>query len=333
MTLFKKIFVSILVCFIFIFTISPFQTSEASSSFAFVILSQNQTRMDIGEEYHLIAITSNFKKPTWKSSNSSVASVNTYGKIIAKKAGTATITAKIRNAEATCRVTVTKTTISINNTKATLERGKTLKLSATTSNGSPVVWKSKKKSVATVDEMGLVTAMNPGETTITATADGSKVTCKIVVKTPAVKLNKSKLTLYRGQTARLTATVSSGIQPVWKTNKKSVVVVERDGTITAIKHGTAIITATVDGVSKRCEIIVKQPTITLSHTELELKKGEVFPFTATVSSGNIPLWSTSNSNILNVDEDGNITALQKGRAYVYASEDGIKVRCTVYVTE
>lgn len=333
MTSMKKIFTSILTCFILIFSISSVQAAKASNPFTFVMLSQYQSTMDIGDEIYLIALTSNLKKPTWKSSNSSVASVNTYGKITAKKAGTATITAKIKDAEASCRITVRKTTISLNKTKASLERGDILKLSATTSNGSPVKWKSSKKSIATINDQGVVTALKPGETTITASSDGSSTSCKVIVKSPTVKLNQSKLTLYRGQIARLTATVSSGMKPVWKTNKKSVAVVEEDGTVTAIKHGTAIITATVDGVSKRCEIIVKQPTITFNKAEFEIKKGATVPIYATVSSGNIPIWSTSNSNVAIVDETGNVTALKKGRAYIYAAEDGVKVRCTVYVTE
>jgi uncharacterized protein YjdB len=89
----------------------------------------------------------------------------------------------------------------------------------------------------------------------------------------------------------------------------------------------------VDGISKSCEVIVKQPNITLSSTELNLKKYDTATITATVSSGNPVTWSTSNSNVATVDETGTVTALQKGRAYIYATEDGVKIRCIVFVTE
>ena len=54
---------------------------------------------------------------------------------------------------------------------------------------------------------------------------------------------------------------------------------------------------------------------------------------AKVSSGNKPEWSTSNSNVATVDSEGKITGIKKGRAYIYAKEDGTKVKCTVYVTD
>jgi uncharacterized protein YjdB len=153
------------------------------------------------------------------------------------------------------------------------------------------------------------------------------------VRPPTIKLSQSKITLYRGQTAKLSATISSGVTPTWKTNKKSVAIADGSGTITAVKHGTANITATVDGVTKICEVVVSQPIITLSQTEVTLKKGESMKIAADVSSGNLPIWSTSNQNIAIVDGKGTITALKKGRAYIYAAEDGVKIKCVVYVTE
>lgn len=65
--------------------------------------------------------------------------------------------------------------------KATITKGFTKKLSV--SNGKVSKWSSSKKSVATVDSKGKVTAKKTGKATITATLeDGSKVTCKITVK-------------------------------------------------------------------------------------------------------------------------------------------------------
>lgn len=329
---FKK-FLFIILCFIILPFPSFLPHTAKASSLAFVVLSQYSANVNIGEEFYLIAVTSDLTLPTWKSSNSSIASVNTYGKVTAKKAGTAVITAKIKNGEASCRVTVNKTKITISQTNASIERNETLTLTATTSNHSSVTWKSSKKSIATIDEKGVITGLKPGETTITANADGSSVTCKLTVKLPSIKLSKTSIKLYRGNTYQLTATVSSGVRPTWKSNKKSVVIVDENGGITAIKHGTATITATVDGVEKRCEVIVEQPTIKISQTELTLKEGGTAALTASVSSGNPAVWSTSNVNVVTISETGTVTAVKKGKAYVYASEDGVKIRCTINVTK
>lgn len=327
-----KKFSIIFLCFILLTLHNP-AIAMASDSFSFVLLTNYSMSLDVQEEAYLIAITSNGKLPTFKSSDTKIASVNTYGKIIAKKAGVTLITAKIRNAEASCVVSVNKTKVSISKVKVSLERGETSKLTASVSNNSKVTWKSSKKSVATVDDKGVITALKPGESTITATADGSNVTCLVTVKSPVVTLSKTNANLFRKQTLLLTATVSSGISPQWKTNKSSVATVDKSGKVTAIKHGTAIITATVDGVSKTCEIIVEQPQITLTPINLNLKVTDTYVIQATVSSGNTPVWSTSNPSVATVDKNGKVKALQKGRAYIYALEDGIKVKTTVYVTE
>ncbi len=330
----KKFFLSVLLSILMIIYLIPGQiVSAASDPFPFILLSKAEGTLNIGEEFYILAVTSNGKSPTWKSSNSKVASVNTYGIVTAKKAGSALITAKIKNAEASCYITVTKTNITINTQTASLERSETVKLSAKASSSGVITWKSNKKSIATVDEYGLVTGMKPGKATITANADGSSASCTILVKPPTVKLNETSVNLYKGRSVRLSATISSNVTPIWKSNKKSVAIVDASGNVTAIKNGTASITATVDGVSAVCDVIVSKPDIILSVKEIKLKKGESASISASVSSGNHPAWSTSNSNILTITSNGVITALQKGKAYVYAAEDGTKVRCIVNVTE
>ncbi|MFV0343720.1 MAG: Ig domain-containing protein [Anaerocolumna sp.] len=328
---FKRFF-AIFLCFI-LFSINNPMITDASDSFSFILLTKYTMTLNIGEEAYLLALTSTGKSPTFKSSDTKIASVNTYGKITAKKAGTTLITAKIKNAESSCIVTVNKTKVTINKARLSLERGAKERLSASVSTDAKVTWKSSKKSVATISETGLVTTLKPGETTITASADGTSTTSIVTVKSPTITLSQTHGNLYRKQSLQLTATVSSNITPQWKSNKSSVATVDKQGKVTAIKHGTAIITATVDGVSSSCEIIVDQPEIILTPLTFNLKVGETTYIKATISSGNSPIWSTSNPNVATVDKNGKVKGIQKGRAYIYATEDGIKVKSTVYVTE
>lgn len=135
-------------------------TVYAASGYEYVLLTKYSKTMKVGDEYYLTAITSTGKKPKFSSSDFAVASVNTYGKITAKKAGTATITAKIANGEAGCRVTVEKTVITLSQKTISLENGYTARLNAETSTGHPVTYKSARSSIASVDENGVITAKN-----------------------------------------------------------------------------------------------------------------------------------------------------------------------------
>lgn len=303
-----------------------------ASGYSLIILSRYNQTLKIGQSFYLAGIVSNGKRITWKSSKSSIASVNTYGLVTAKKAGTCKITGKVTGGEASCNVTVEKTQITLSASTITMENGDSVTIKGTTSNGSTITWKSQKSSVATIDEKGRITAKKPGESNITAKADGSTSVCKLIVKKPKITLSKTKESLYRGQSISLTAKTSSGRKVTWKTKKKSVATVTASGKVTAVKHGTACITATLDGVTKECEITVKSPTIRLSKSSVSIKKGKTVALTATVSSGNKPVWKSSKSSVASVDSNGKITAKKKGTCYIHASEDGAKVSCHVQVT-
>ncbi|MCH5251621.1 MAG: Ig-like domain-containing protein [Lachnospiraceae bacterium] len=329
---FQRIFV-ILFALAFAAITGCYQPSAVqASSISLVVLSNYNKTIQIHQSFYLAAITSNGKKPSWKSSDSKIASVNTYGMVTGKRGGTCRITAKISGAEASCQVTVKKTTITLSSKTITMENGAQYTLGGKTSNGSSLSWKSSKRSVATIDDEGHIEAKKPGETTITASADGSSATCKVTVKKPKVTLNYTKASLYRGQTLRLTAKVSSNRIPVWKSKKTSVVTVDEKGLVTARKHGTALVQASIDGITRICEIEVKAPKITLSKSSVTMKKGESLQLSADVSSGNSPTWNSSSKKIATVDKNGKVQAKKKGSCYIYASEDGTKKKCRVHVT-
>ena len=210
----NKLMKTILFCFLFLLTsISLADNLAKADSIQFILLSSYKETMNIGEERYLLAITTNGEMPTFKSSSSTIASVNTYGKITAKKSGTTTITAKIKKGEASCKVTVNKTKLTISDTRVSIERGGTFQLTASASSPSPITWKSSKKSVAVIDENGVITGMKPGETSITALVDGISKTCNVTVKTPTIKLDKYSVHLYRRQTVKLPGDLTSQVLP------------------------------------------------------------------------------------------------------------------------
>lgn len=127
-------------------------------------------------------------KITWTSSDKKVASVNSKGKITAKKTGTATITVRTGNGKtAECRITVKNKpkSVKLSASVKNLKPGKTLQLKVTRSSGSAgkVTFTSTNEKVATVSSSGKVKALKKGKTTIKAkTYNGKSDTLVIHVK-------------------------------------------------------------------------------------------------------------------------------------------------------
>lgn len=323
-----KIFIALLL----ICSISSSIYKTASARIApIILLSDYIKEMNVGDEYYLFAYSSDGRIPKFSSSDRKIATVDTYGRITAKKAGNCTITVKAYTSEASCRIKVLKTQINLSKKYVSIENHATFKLDAEISNKSAPIFKSNKKSVAVVDDEGNITGCKPGSAVITVQAGGSSANCHVTVKKPVIKLDRLYKRLYRCQSFKLCASVSSGITPVWKSSKKSVAIVDENGKVTAIKHGTALITAKADGVSKICEVVVEPPEIKLEDKSITITKGSSYNIGMTISSGNAPVWTSSKESVASVDQLGNVYALEKGTSIITVSEDGTKARCRVNV--
>ena len=207
------------------------------------------------------------KSVVWSSSNSSVAKVDSNGKVTAVGNGTATITAKTTTGNKTASCTVTVSTlpsaVSLNKTTASLKKGETLTLSATVSpsdaSNKSVVWSSSNTSVATVNSSGKVTAVGNGTATITAksTTGNKTATCKVTVTTSPTGVsitNKKQLALDVNGTYQCNVSVTpndaSNKSVVWSSSDSSVAKVSSSGKITALKTGVATITVKTSDGSK-----------------------------------------------------------------------------------
>ena len=211
------------------------------------------------------------KTVTWKSSKTSVASVDKNGKVTAKKAGKATITVTASNGKsANCRITVTTdpTGIKLSAGKKTLGRKERYTLKTTLVPSTAVTKKikftSSNKKAATVDKKGRITAVKEGKATITAiTANGKKAICKVTVKKApsSIKLSVGNAkSLKKGKTLKLKVTRSTGSagNVTFSSDNEKVATVTSSGKIKAIKKGKAKITAkTYNGKSDYVVITVK----------------------------------------------------------------------------
>lgn len=233
-----------------------------------VKVSKTSATLGVGESLTIKATVTPSAAATWSSSNTSVATV-VNGKITAKKAGTAVITAKAGTKSATCKITVKKapTKVTLSKTSATLGVSKTLTLKATLPSGTAsntLTYKSSNTSVATVSSTGKITAKKAGTATITVTTfNGKKATCKVTVKNlpTSVKLNKTYANMKKGGTLTLKATVSPSSNVIntvtWISSNTKVATV-KNGKVTAKAKGTVTITVkTTNGKTAKCTITIK----------------------------------------------------------------------------
>lgn len=317
----------------------------------------NKTKVSInkGKSYTLKATVApanaTNKKVTFSSSKPKVASVNSKGKITAKKAGTTVITVKTANGKkATCKVTVKVPSTKLFLTgKVNVVKGKTKTLYATvlpSDSTDKITWKSSNKKVVTVDKNGKIKGIKAGTATITAkSTSGKKATCKVTVvkkakKATSVKLNKKTLSLNKGKYYQLKATITKNSTDTlrWSSSNKKVATVDKNGVVIAKKKGTTKITVkTASGKKATCTVKVKIPAtkVKLNKTSVTLKKGKTLQLKATKTPSNSTdkvTWKSSNKKVVTVTAKGKVKALKKGKAAITVkTTSGKKATCKITV--
>ena len=306
------------------------------------------------------------KNVTWSSDHEAIATVDQNGTVTARRGGQATITVTTADGSktATCTVRVRiqigepVQSVGLNKTELALEVGKTgtleAKVEPSDATNKNVTWSSSNSEVATVDN-GVVTAVSAGEAIITVTTEdgGKTATCKVTVNAPqtvpvtGVTLDKAELTLEKGSTGTLKATVepqnATNNTVTWSSSNPEVATVD-NGVVTAVSAGEAIITVTTEDGAKTatCKVTVNAPQtvpvtgVTLDKTSLDLKTGDNTTLTATVNPESATnkdvTWISDKPEIAAV-KGGTVTAKAAGTAIIAVTTiDGGKIAtCTVTV--
>lgn len=201
------------------------------------------------------------KRLTWVSSDDTIATVTSKGKVTGITPGSCNITATTTdgsNIKVTCALTVYEevpsTGISISASDITMVVGKTQSAGATmtpANSTDKLYYSSDRPSVASVSSKGKITAKRPGTATITvSTSNGQEVYIGVTV----VGLNKTSLTLEQYDADELWVEgIDSGVK--WSSSNPAVARVE-NGTVVARKVGSCTIIASVDGVKLYCSVKV-----------------------------------------------------------------------------
>ena len=341
-----------------------------------IMLDETEVWLAPGDRIILIATVTpnNAASPTWSSSNPEVAMVDDYGMITAVAEGTAIITAQVDGFKATCVVFVNKESheqpgfpgavesVTLNTYKLTIEPGGTRTLIATVypydADDKTVVWSAFNPLIATVDDDGKVTAISEGSTFITARVGDKTAECEVDVKTilvpvESVTLDCEMLTLTRGETRKLTATVlpsnAEDKSVAWSSSDTEVATVSHDGTVMAHSVGDVTIKAQAGYKVAECEVTVNPKpidSIELDKTTLPLLALDMtIDLTATLTPRDAEdktlIWTSSNETIATVSGlpfyDGKAKArvktLKEGKATITATAKvgGKTATCEVIV--
>lgn len=321
-----------------------------------VSIDQSTVDMTIGEKKQLSATVSpsDATDPsiTWSSSKKDVATVDDHGLVTAIAEGKTTIKARAGSKTSACIVTVHKeiiavTSISLDKSSLSLVKGASETLVATVNPANAtykkIEWTSSNPNVASVDAEGNVKAIAKGNATITVQVENIKATCAVTVTVPveSITLNKTKLTLDKGQSETLVATISPADANentvTWDSSNSNMASVDANGKVTAVGAGHVTITAKAGGKSAACQVTVIAPveSVTLNRTDITLDEGGSFTLKATVTpkdaTDKTVTWSSSDENIVTVDQSGTIHAVKQGSASIVAQAGDKQAICSVTV--
>ena len=148
---------------------------------------------------------------------------------------------------------------------------------------------------------------------------------KAVTTKPAIGIKiASSLSLFVGGSKTLSAsTYPTKVSVKWKSSNTSVAKVSSSGKVTAVKKGTATITAyfTYGGKTYKanCAVTVKNPSLSLSKTSVSIAQNSSVTIKATTAPTNVTVkWKSSNTSIAKVSSSGKITGVKKGTATITA---------------
>lgn len=336
---------------------------------SFITMNANQTAV----LYATVAPATAYNKYViWTSDNSNIVEVNQNGVLKSKAEGVAhiTVTTVDGGFADVCTVYVGSIPvkgITLNAANLSIGIGQAVILTASVTpenaTNKSVTWKSSDTNVAAVDPNGIAIGKAAGKAAITATtADGNySAVCNItvydvnnVIRVTGISLDKTNVALTAGNViileARITPLDATNKKVTWTSSDNSVAAVDyNSGIVTAKGQGTAWITAvTADGGYRAyCKATVTYDNgsyipvsnIELSTNVLEMIKGQNKKLTAAISPANATnksvTWSSDNPSAASVDNNGNVSALNKGIAVITAktADGNLKDRCFVIVRD
>lgn len=219
-----------------------------------------------------------------------------------------------------------------------------------------ITWASANAAIATVSATGTVTALAPGEVTITATSEGKVGSALIqVAQVPVAEVRLSadeEVVLEWNGSAQLSAIAMdaegntiTGRPVTWQSSKPAVVTVAPDGTLQALASGVANVTAIIEG--KAATVGVRVNPVPVAKVSIDghpdgIETGDTFFLSSYVEGANgqpqprIATWTTDNPAVATVQANQQslaaVQAVGAGTVTITAAVDGKSASVTFTVT-
>jgi len=265
-----------------------------------ISLNQTELNLDIDGKVNLTAevlpADADNQSVAWSSSNNSIATVNSSGRVVGKGEGDCVITALVEDDEktATCQVHVSSKVLppvavqSVTLNKKTVQMNiwdmeqLSATINPTDADNIDATWSSSNEDVVDVDNDGYVYAVAPGTATVMVTTEDGHFTdsCTITVVQPVYSILLSKHTdrIATGLTDQppvfFAPSDATNKELTWSSSDNSVATVDQNGLFSATGPGLATITATSQenaAISDSCQITVISATL----RGISLKSGPV----------------------------------------------------------
>lgn len=152
----------------------------------------------------------------------------------------------------------------------------------------------------------------------------------------SITLDEETLTLTKDEQKTLTVTVNPSYAAeriVWESTDANVVTVN-NGVVTALKAGSATITAKIGDV--KAEVVVTVVDFKFEQQNYSLAPSGTEKLNLVFGEGSVEgetvAYTSSNDNIVSIDADGVVTAKAYGRVTITATIKGVNIECTVTVS-
>ena len=340
-----------------------------------VVISPSAPTVSAGQQSQLIAqvldqtgVEIVGQPVSWTSSNAGVATISSTGMLQGVASGstvvsatsgmlTASVTATVVNTQvASVRVSPVSTSLTAGG-QATLV-AEALDASQNVLLGRVVTWSSQNPTVATVTNLGLVTAIASGSTNLVATIEGRSANAAVTVSSAplapvaAVAVTLANSVLNVGGQTQATATLTdasgntlTGRQVTWFSLDSTVAKVSSSGLVTASGGGTVAIVAQSGSASGSASLSVNTPTaapvarVTMSVPTQDLQVGQsiqavitLYDASGNVLTGRTITYTSDNPAVITVSATGVIKAVGVGSTKMRATSGGITTLETFRVT-